>query len=176
MPACLIVCNRSYSFSLQLLFKQDIAWLHQRKLILTIAVFGCFTMKWVLWPNAPIIGGWAVLFTPENTYFLKSSSVKKIVKSCTQSQMKTFSYSSFKSRILHTSEAFAIWGWWVGAGLQTPQQKRSRSNSPLILIPQLLLLLSISIFWFFLARVCLIFTLLAFSVSDLFSLLGPELL
>ena len=70
MPACLIVCNRSYSFSLQLLFKQDIAWLHQRKLILTIAVFGCFTMKWVLWPNAPIIGGWAVLFTPRKYIFI----------------------------------------------------------------------------------------------------------
>ena len=69
MPACLIVCNCSYSFSLQLLFKQDIAWLHQRKLILTIAVFGCFTMKWVLWPNAPIIGGWAVLFTPRKYIF-----------------------------------------------------------------------------------------------------------
>ena len=72
MPACLIVCNRSYSFSLQLLFKQNIAWLYQRKLILTIAVFGCFTMKWVLWPNAPIIGGWAVLFTPRKYIFLNS--------------------------------------------------------------------------------------------------------
>ena len=70
MPACLIVCNCSYSFSLQLLFKQDIAWLYQCKLILTIAVFGCFTMKWVLWPNAPIIGGWAVLFTPRKYIFL----------------------------------------------------------------------------------------------------------
>ena len=69
MPACLIVCNCSYSFSLQLLFKQDIAWLYQCKLILTIAVFGCFTMKWVLWPNAPIIGGWAVLFTPRKYIF-----------------------------------------------------------------------------------------------------------
>ena len=96
-----------------------------------------------------------------NLSFLKSSSVKKIVKSCTQSQMKTFSYSSFKSRILHTSEAFAIWGWWVGAGLQTPQQKRSRSNSPLILIPQLLLLLLFSIFCVFLP------------VSVLFSLFWP---
>ena len=28
------------------------------------AMFGCFTMKSVLWPNVPIIGGWAVLFTP----------------------------------------------------------------------------------------------------------------
>ena len=26
-------------------------------------VFHCFTMQSVLWPNAPIIGGWAVLFT-----------------------------------------------------------------------------------------------------------------
>ena len=75
MPACLIVCNCSYSFSLQLLFKQDIAWLHQRKLILTIAVFGCFTMKWVLWPNAPIIGGWAVLFTPRKYIFLSNTKI-----------------------------------------------------------------------------------------------------
>ena len=29
MPECLIVWKCSYSFSLQLLFKQDIAWLHQ---------------------------------------------------------------------------------------------------------------------------------------------------
>ena len=75
MPVCLIVCNCSYSFSLQLLFKQDIAWLHQRKLILTIAVFGCFTMKWVLWPNAPIIGGWAVLFTPRKYIFFKRKTL-----------------------------------------------------------------------------------------------------
>ena len=26
-------------------------------------------MKWVLWPNAPIIGGWAVLFTPRKYIF-----------------------------------------------------------------------------------------------------------
>ena len=27
-------------------------------------------MKWVLWPNAPIIGGWAVLFTPRKYIFI----------------------------------------------------------------------------------------------------------
>ena len=35
---------------------------YEYKSILMVAVFGCFTMQLVLWPNAPIIGGWAVFF------------------------------------------------------------------------------------------------------------------
>ena len=36
--------------------------LYEYKSILMVVVFGCFTMQSVLWPNAPIIGGWAVFF------------------------------------------------------------------------------------------------------------------
>ena len=38
-----------------------------------VAVFGCFTMQSVLWPTAPIIGGWAVFFQLENTYLTVST-------------------------------------------------------------------------------------------------------
>ena len=34
-----------------------------------VAVFGCYTMQLVLWPNAPIIGGWAVFFNSRKYIF-----------------------------------------------------------------------------------------------------------
>ena len=49
---------------MQFLFQQDTTCLHECKQLLLAAVFGCSTMHLVLLPNAPIIGGWAVLFTP----------------------------------------------------------------------------------------------------------------
>ena len=53
-------------FYMQLLHQPrfSLTGLHEYKSILMVAVFGCFTMKSVQWTNAPIIGGWAVLFTP----------------------------------------------------------------------------------------------------------------
>ena len=64
MPVCLLVCKCSFCFSPEFLFQQDTIRLHECKQILLAAVFGCSTMQLVLWPNAPLIGGWAVLFTP----------------------------------------------------------------------------------------------------------------
>ena len=40
-----------------------------------VAVFGCFTMQSVLWPNAPIIGGWAVFFNSRKYIFYRISDV-----------------------------------------------------------------------------------------------------
>ena len=46
----------------EFLLRQYRTGLYEYKSILMVAVFGCFTMQSVLWPNAPIIGGWAVFF------------------------------------------------------------------------------------------------------------------
>ena len=51
MSVCLIVCKCSFSSS-----KTQHACTNAN-------VYDCFTMQSVLWPNAPINGGWAVLFT-----------------------------------------------------------------------------------------------------------------
>ena len=64
MPVYLIVCTCSFCISPEFLLRQHRTRLHEYKSILMVAIFGCFTMKSVLWPNAPLIGGWAVLFTP----------------------------------------------------------------------------------------------------------------
>ena len=64
MPVCSIVCKCDFYFSPEFLFQQDKTSLYECKQILMAAVFGCFTMLLVLWPNAPIIGGRAMLFTP----------------------------------------------------------------------------------------------------------------
>ena len=40
-----------------------------------VAVFGCSTMQSVLWPNAPIIGGWAVFFNSRKYIFYRISDV-----------------------------------------------------------------------------------------------------
>ena len=71
MPVCLLVCKCSFCFSPEFLFQQDTICLHECKQILLAAVVGCSTMQSVLWPNAPLIGGWALgqCFSPhENTY------------------------------------------------------------------------------------------------------------
>ena len=44
--------------------------LYEYKSILMVAVFGCFTMQSVMWPNAPIIGGWAVFFQLSKIHIL----------------------------------------------------------------------------------------------------------
>ena len=51
MSVCLIVCKCSFSSS-----KTQHACTNAN-------VYDCFTMQSLLWPNAPINGGWAVLFT-----------------------------------------------------------------------------------------------------------------
>ena len=51
MYVCLIVCKCSSSSS-----KTQHACMNPN-------MYDCFTMQSVLWPNAPINGGWAVLFT-----------------------------------------------------------------------------------------------------------------
>ena len=45
-----------------LILRQHRKDLYEYKSNLMVAVFGCFTMQLMLWPNAPIIGGWAVFF------------------------------------------------------------------------------------------------------------------
>ena len=57
LPVCLLVCKCSFCFSPEFLFQQDTTCLHESKYV------WLFTMQSVLWPNAPINGGWAVLFT-----------------------------------------------------------------------------------------------------------------
>ena len=63
MPVCLIVCKCSYCFSLQLLFHSMIASIQ-------ININHC--RVWLFY-NAPIIGGWVVLFTPIKYIFLCES-------------------------------------------------------------------------------------------------------
>ncbi len=62
MPVYLIVCTCRFCISPQFLLRQHRTRLHEYKSILMVAVFGCFTMESVLWPNNPIIGGWAFNF------------------------------------------------------------------------------------------------------------------
>ena len=63
MSVCLIVCKCSFSSS-----KTQHAWTNAN-------VYDCFTMQSVLWPNAPINGGWAVLFTAWKYIFISLLAV-----------------------------------------------------------------------------------------------------
>ena len=53
-----------------LILRQHRKDLYEYKSNLMVAVFGCFTMQLMLWPNAPIIGGWAVFFNSRKYIFL----------------------------------------------------------------------------------------------------------
>ena len=70
----------------------------------TYFVFGCFPMQTVLWPYAPIIGGWAVLFTFWKYIFYRSHDKNTIEYDQTQKKWLIYTKSN-ASLVLASSEA-----------------------------------------------------------------------
>ena len=66
----------------------------------------CFTTESVLWPNNPIIGGWAVLFTPWKYIFTLTWNLVG-VSYFSHPLLSIFEVSSFL-----TSSPLHIWGLW----------------------------------------------------------------